>query len=620
MLQIQKKIAQVFKFATVLVVTAFSTSLLPTAYAYAANNGNGNQPDNSKVTICQRTNSVTNPYIKIPVDQSAVDGNLGNDNGQGDHYAEHTGAAFDKNTTYPTPHNGDQWGDIIPQLPDVHSGLNWTTAGQAIYNNDCNVPTTPPTTCVNGSQGHFSDAFTYSWINNGKITVTKKNVTLCAPVTLYFTAYTMPNSWDGTGFNSSASPQSKYGNSDFHTFTNGSGATESATLNVELPSKCTNVQVDLYYAPEINTVTYPAGHGAQYITHKFIKRVPCEVTPCVAVTGPVVITQSNMQGFTTTESRANGHWEFVNDGLRIYTDGNSDTGPRTDGQPGTWNTDKVAWYKAVNFSLQNAGTPELEYTANPDPAVPGKQLLIDFDNNGTIDGILVGEPVYGNDWWLTNSAAQFVKDGAPSHTGGSGSSNHGTLDQWLSNFPNAQVKSIGFSLGSGVKGDGIIKSMTFGCVKYTFKKEVKKADIFASATCTANGVKVTLTNNGNDSGTANVNGQNYTVAAGETKEVIVPVNASYSATVKVTFDNKVIYDATLGCNPGSGGGTPQTPTTPQVLSASTTVSAVLPATIPATGTTEARNPIMIVFAALAAYGAVYFLQGRTEFARKRSQS
>ena len=44
---------------------------------------------------------------------------------------------------------------------------------------------------------------------------------------------------------------------------------------------------------------------------------------------------------------------------------------------------------------------------------------------------------------------------APSHTGGSGSANHGTLDQWRDAFPDAQVKAFGFSLGSGVKGDGV---------------------------------------------------------------------------------------------------------------------------------------------------------------------
>ena len=67
---------------------------------------------------------------------------------------------------------------------------------------------------------------------------------------------------------------------------------------------------------------------------------------------------------------------------------------------------------------------------------------------------------------------QFVKDGAPSHTGGSGSADHGTLDKWRAAFPDAQVLAFGFSLGSGVKGDGVITSIDFAGTSYTFAQAV----------------------------------------------------------------------------------------------------------------------------------------------------
>ena len=105
------------------------------------------QPDpNHKVTICHRTNSVTNPYVTITVDEASVDGAEGNDKGQGDHLLEHLGPVWDANTTYSPPHNGDQWGDIIPPFYadgvtlTGYSSLNWNAAGQALFENDCNFP------------------------------------------------------------------------------------------------------------------------------------------------------------------------------------------------------------------------------------------------------------------------------------------------------------------------------------------------------------------------------------------------------------------------------------------------------------------------------------------------
>jgi hypothetical protein len=105
------------------------------------------QPDPlHKVTICHRTNSTTNPYVIITVDEASVDGDNGNDNGKGDHLLEHLGPVWDANTVYPPPHNGDQWGDIIPPFysdgvtPTGYPSLNWDAAGQALFANGCNFP------------------------------------------------------------------------------------------------------------------------------------------------------------------------------------------------------------------------------------------------------------------------------------------------------------------------------------------------------------------------------------------------------------------------------------------------------------------------------------------------
>lgn len=161
-----------------------------------------------------------------------------------------------------------------------------------------------------------------------------------------------------------------------------------------------------------------------------------------------------------SDTRATGSYELQGTGLRIRT-------------TGTTSTDKVAEYVATSTTLAAVGEPSLDYTNTSGGGVPGFQLVVDFDGDGSDDGILIGEPgVYGNDWWLNNGAKQFVKDAAPSHEGGSGSANHGTLAQWSAAFSEADVTAFGFSLGSGVKGDGVLNAITFAGTRYTFAEHV----------------------------------------------------------------------------------------------------------------------------------------------------
>ena len=90
-----------------------------------------------KVEICHATSSYQNPYI---INEPAADGDVSG-------HADHTGPIF-----WPDIPKHTEWGDIIPpfyydgggEFPSFFPGLNWTPEGQAIYENDCVIPTPEP--------------------------------------------------------------------------------------------------------------------------------------------------------------------------------------------------------------------------------------------------------------------------------------------------------------------------------------------------------------------------------------------------------------------------------------------------------------------------------------------
>jgi hypothetical protein len=181
-------------------------------------------------------------------------------------------------------------------------------------------------------------------------------------------------------------------------------------------------------------------------------------TPAAAAAATISVPNDFVPGLSDTRSA--GHYEVVNSALHIYTDNVIDT-----------TTQKVAEYVAASVPLATVGEPSLEYSG-AFGAAPGFQLVVDFDGDGTSDGILVGETVYGTDWWASNGSADFVKNGAPLTTSGSGSAYHGSLDAWRVAFPHAVVLAFGFSLGSGVFAGGTLNALQFNGDRYTFAKTV----------------------------------------------------------------------------------------------------------------------------------------------------
>jgi len=160
-----------------------------------------------------------------------------------------------------------------------------------------------------------------------------------------------------------------------------------------------------------------------------------------------------------SQTRSAGHYTVVGDGLHIWTDDASSQA-------------KVAGYRPVRTTLQVVGTtaPEPALTWTGTTPQPGFQVVITAAGKSRI---LVGEPVYGLDWWMSDSSCDTWCDTLPiTWRGGGGSRHSAQLNEWARAIPDATVTAIGFSLGSGVKGDGTIGHLSFLGKTYNFKPYV----------------------------------------------------------------------------------------------------------------------------------------------------
>lgn len=187
----------------------------------------------------------------------------------------------------------------------------------------------------------------------------------------------------------------------------------------------------------------------------------CPVPPptlqqCVEIADGGVSTNLVANGWDFSETRATGHNDYVDGGLHVYTEGAT-------------STDKAAGYRAASFPLADAGLGFSINATDASGGFPGLQMAVDLDNDGDLEGYLVHEPVYGTDTlWLSANWGGADLTGAPTSINGGGTGKGGHANDWLAAYPDAQVHAIGYSLGSGVKGDLVITSIVVGCTSYTF--------------------------------------------------------------------------------------------------------------------------------------------------------
>ncbi len=199
---------------------------------------------------------------------------------------------------------------------------------------------------------------------------------------------------------------------------------------------------------------------------------PPTVQTCTTTSGPVLSTNLAPNGWSFTDTRANGHNVYVSGALHIYTDGSTDV------DSSNVNTDLAAgkFIPSGSIALSAFGYPTMSYSS-ASGSLPTIRIAIDKDGDGGADGYLVYQAGAGSNpssltttstgkWWATKDLG--VNDSSapdPSYQ-----KSWGTLNEFLATYPNARITSIGYALGSNAKGDGVISGITAGCQNFTFNQ------------------------------------------------------------------------------------------------------------------------------------------------------
>lgn len=211
-------------------------------------------------------------------------------------------------------------------------------------------------------------------------------------------------------------------------------------------------------------VLYGPSNPTEHLAHdaaapgnpwKYVKVYGPECPPPPTNTICTTYTDGGHNGLSPFDTRTAGHAEYVADGRHIWTDDNSSQAKVSES------------FSVVGGSLSTVGTPIIDWTGTTPK--PGLNIFVTFDTGLT--GTLVWEEVYGGaDWWLTNGSNPAIV--APQTGGGYGSARHGTIDEWLAQYPGATwATTAAYAFGSGIHGEGVIHSISLGCATRTFGNE-----------------------------------------------------------------------------------------------------------------------------------------------------
>jgi hypothetical protein len=149
---------------------------------------------------------------------------------------------------------------ITPGIASAHSGSNNSSSDTA--------------QCLDGSK---SSSYVTSFTRGTGTITTKDSKAICEATDLVLESFTLPDTWDGKGFNNTAIPQTKFAVTKLTMPAN--QANFSKTVNVEVPNGCKSSQLDFYFTEGYDKIVGLHDDDGRYINGVIFKGHDSCITP-----------------------------------------------------------------------------------------------------------------------------------------------------------------------------------------------------------------------------------------------------------------------------------------------------------------------------------------------------
>jgi hypothetical protein len=203
-----------------------------------------------------------------------------------------------------------------------------------------------------------------------------------------------------------------------------------------------------------DNIGWPPIYAAQHHDlERYIAVPPCDTTEIQECETPNPVTELGTLDGMYFETRSGGSQVLGNNGIEIATFGDDLTQAKSAGY--------VILTSPIPYG--EIGSPAMDYETISGASAG---LNVTIYKDGAWFGNLVYEPLF-SEWWINK-----VVPGMPAGPNPGYQLAYGSLDDFFDAFVAAgwvvDARAIGYSLGSGAIGEGVVRSLSIGCDQFVF--------------------------------------------------------------------------------------------------------------------------------------------------------